>query len=132
MIKTVENLSNKVIGIGDITILPGEQATVPSSFIGNPIISMYEEAGLIKFIGVTGEHKEAETGDTVNETDEEEKKNAEITAEAAEALKKARLASLEGITEEDLATLAKELGISPADCKDNADMLKKVKAALKK
>lgn len=132
MSKTVENLSNKVIGIGDITILPGEQATVPSSFIGNPIISMYEEAGLIKFIGVTGEYKEAETDDTVNETDEEEKKNAEITAEAAEALRKARLASLEGITEEDLGALAKELGISPADCKDNADMLKKVKAALKK
>lgn len=132
MSKIVENLSNKVIGIGDITILPGEQATVPSSFIGNPIISMYEEAGLIKFIGFTGEHKEAETGDTVNETDEEEKKNAEITAEAAEALRKARLASLEGITEEDLGALAKELGISPADCKDNADVLKKVKAALKK
>ena len=41
MSKIVENLSNKVIGIGDITILPGEQATVPSTFIGNPIISMY-------------------------------------------------------------------------------------------
>ena len=53
-------------------------------------------------------------------------------AEEAEALRQSRLASLEGISEEDLGKLANELGINPAECKDQADVLKKVKAALKK
>ena len=52
--------------------------------------------------------------------------------EDAEALRQARLASLNGISEEDLGRLANEIGINPADCKDQADVLKKVKAALKK
>lgn len=43
-----------------------------------------------------------------------------------------RLAALEGISEEALGKMANELGINPAECKDQADVLKKVKAALKK
>lgn len=43
-----------------------------------------------------------------------------------------RLASLEGISEEALARLANELGINYAKCKDQADVLKKVRAALEK
>lgn len=132
MSKIVENLSNKVIGIGDITILPGEQATVPSAYASNPVLSIYEVSGLIKAVNTDDGNGESEIADEGNADQAGEGQDKEITAEAAEALRKARLASLEGITEEDLATLAKELGISPADCKDNADMLKKVKAALKK
>lgn len=68
----------------------------------------------------------------------EQKANAPVTekddlddAAAAEALRQARLASLKGITDEALGSLAVELGINPAECKDQADVLKKVKAALK-
>ena len=64
---------------------------------------------------------------------EPEKEEAEKKArEEAEDLRQARLASLNGISEEALGRLAVELGINPADCKDQADVLKKVKAALKK
>lgn len=132
MSKIVENLSNKVIGIGDITILPGEQATVPSAYAGNPVLSIYEVSGLIKAVDTDGGNGESEIVDEGNVEQAGEGQDKEITAEASEALRKARLASLEGITEEDLGALANELGISPADCKDNADVLKKVKAALKK
>lgn len=129
MSKIVENLSNKVIGIGDITILPGEQATVPSAYANNPVVSIYEVSGLIKAVNTDDGNGESEIADEGNADQAGEAQDKEITAEA---LRKARLASLEGITEEDLGALAKELGISPADCKDNADVLKKVKAALKK
>ena len=47
-------------------------------------------------------------------------------------IRKNRLASLKNISDEDLAKLAEELEINPADCIDSADMLKKVRAALSK
>ena len=50
----------------------------------------------------------------------------------AEALRKARLASLNTLNAEELGRMANELGINPADCKDQADVMKKVRAALKK
>ena len=36
------------------------------------------------------------------------------------------------MTEEELAAVAIEMGVNPAECKDVADIRKKVKAALKK
>ena len=66
----------------------------------------------------------------LNDTEKEEAEKK--AAEEAEALRKARLASLEGISEEALGSLANELGINPAECKDQKDVLRKVKAALKK
>ena len=61
-----------------------------------------------------------------------EKAAAEKAAAEAEELRKARLATVDKLNEEELGKLANELGINPADCKDQADVLKKVKAALKK
>ena len=52
--------------------------------------------------------------------------------DAAETLRKARLASLNSLDETALGKLAGEVGVNPADCKDMADMKKKVRAALKK
>ena len=66
--------------------------------------------------------------DLAREKEEEEKKKATD----AEKLRQMRLASLEGISEEALARLANELGINYAKCKDQADVLKKVRAALEK
>ena len=101
----IENISEgKVIGIGTVTVLPGETEEIPESFERSPVLEVYKR-------------KEAA-----------EKK----AREEAEALRQARLASLNGISEEALGRLAVELGINPADCKDQADVLKKVRAALKK
>lgn len=124
----IENISNgKIIGIGDVTVLPGETKDVPEAYETSPILEVYKRNGLAKIIG------EPKKSQMAMDDSEAEKAAAEKkAAEDAEALRKARLAALEGISEEDLGKMANELGINPADCKDQADVLKKVRAALKK
>lgn len=128
MAMQLENISKgKIIGVGGVTILPGETKTIPQEHEGNPALGIYVERGFAKFIG-----KAASKGKT-----KEEKAAEKAAAEAkarkdAENLRLARLAALDGISEEDLGKMANELGINPADCKDQADVLAKVKAALEK
>ena len=124
----IENISNgKIIGIGDVTVLPGEPQEVPEAYETSPILEVYKKNRLAK---ITGKPKAVEKSEAAKAA---EKAAAEKkAAEDAEALRHARLAALEGISEEDLGKMANELGINPAECKDQADVLKKVKAALKK
>lgn len=114
----IKNISEKIIGIGDVIILPEETKEVPAVFERSPILEIYKEMGLVTMSG---------------------KPTAEVviseTAEAdglSDADRKAKLDSLKDASDEDVASLAKELGINPADCKDLADVRKKVKAALSK
>lgn len=123
----VTNKSNKVIGFGEVTILPGKTEEIPVAYEKSPVLDFYKKNN---FITVTGKPS---TPDKTPEQIAAEKAEAEKkAAEEAEALRQQRLASLEGADEEQVAALAKELGINPAECKDAADVLKKVKAALKK
>ena len=124
----IENTSSgKIIGIGEVSVLPGETKEIPEAYETSPILEVYQRQGFVK---ITGKPKAAQKSGEKADADKaaEDKK----TAEEAEALRQSRLASLEGISEEDLGKLANELGINPAECKDQADVLKKVKAALKK
>nr|WP_314098042.1 hypothetical protein [uncultured Lachnoanaerobaculum sp.] len=114
----IKNISEKIIGIGDVIILPEETKEVPALFERSPILEIYKEMGLVTMSG---------------------KPTAEVvipeTAEAegmSDADRKAKLDSLKDASDEDVASLANELGINPADCKDLADVRKKVKAALSK
>lgn len=124
----IENISTgKIIGIGEVTVLPGETKEIPEAYETSPILEVYKKNG---FARITGKPKAVEKSEAEKVA---EKAAAEKKAtEEAEALRQARLASLEGISEEDLGKLANELGINPAECRDQADVLKKVKAALKK
>lgn len=118
----IENTSSgKIIGIGEVSVLPGETKEIPEAYETSPILEVYRNQG---FARITGKPKAFQK--------EGEKASDEKKAEEAEALRQSRLASLKGINEEDLGKLANELGINPAECKDQADVLKKVKAALKK
>lgn len=120
----IENISKgKIIGIGEMNVLPGETMTVPEAFERSPILEVYRHCGFAKII---------EDGTPKKGTEEPKAKEPEITPEELETIRKARIASLSGISEEGLAKLANELGINMATCKDQADVLKKVKAALKK
>ena len=123
----IENISTKVIGIGGVTVLPGETQDVPVAFERSPILEVYKKANLAKITG-----KASTPSKTAKEIADEKAEAEKKAMEEAEALRKARLESLEGISEEDLGKLAIEIGINPAECKDQADVLKKVKAALKK
>lgn len=128
MAMKIENISDgKIIGIGDVTVLPGEVKDIPKAYETSPILEVYKRCGLAKITG-----KASAPVKTDEEIAAEKDAAAKKAAEEAEALRQARLKSLDGISEEDLGKLANELGINPAECKDQADVLKKVKAALKK
>lgn len=121
----IKNISNKIIGIGDVTVLPGESKEVPKPYETSPILAVYKESGMAEISNPSISGKTAEQ-QLVEEADKEKK-----IAQEEETLRQARLASLEGISQEALGTLANELGINPAECKDQSDVLKKVKATLK-
>lgn len=122
----LENISEgKIIGIGDVTVLPGEVKDIPQEHETNPILEVYRKCGLVRLIGKAAA-----------KTDGEMAAKKEIAgkkdAGEAETLRQARLKALDGLGEEELGALANELGINPAECRDQADVLKKVRAALKK
>lgn len=121
------NLSVKVIGVGDVTVLPGETKEVPFAFETSPILDVYKNLGMISLSGKTRAAAKAEA----EKKAEEERLAAEAAAKAEEE-RKAKLSSLKDATDEEVAALANELGINPAECKDLADVRKKVKAALSK
>lgn len=121
------NLSEKVIGVGEATVLPGETKEVPRAFETSPILEVYKNMGLVSLSG----KPTAATKAAAEKKAEEDKEKAEAEAKAA-AEKKAKLDSLKDASDEDVAALAQELGINPAECKDLADVRKKVKAALSK
>ena len=124
----IENISDgKIIGIGDVTVLPGETKDIPEAYETSPILEVYKRNGFTKITGKPKSVEKSEAEKAAAEADAAKK-----VAQDAEALRQARLAALEGISEEDLGKMANELGINPAECKDQADVLKKVKAALKK
>lgn len=121
------NLSEKVIGVGEATVLPGETKEVPRAFETSPILEVYKNMGLVSLSG----KPTAATKAVAEKKAEEDKAKAEAEAKAT-AEKKAKLDSLKDASDEDVAALAQELGINPAECKDIADVRKKVKAALSK
>lgn len=121
------NLSEKVIGVGEVTVLPGETKEVPIAFETSPILEVYKNMGLVSLSGKST----AATKAAAEKKAKEDKAKAEAEAKAA-AEKKAKLDSLKDASDEDVAALAQELGINPAECKDLADVRKKVKAALSK
>lgn len=121
------NLSEKVIGVGEVTVLPGETKEVPIAFETSPILEVYKNMGLVSLSG----KPTAATKAAAEKKAEEDKAKAEAEAKAA-AEKKAKLDGLKDASDEEVAVLAQELGINPAECKDLADVRKKVKAALSK
>lgn len=123
----LENIGRKIIGIGEVTILPGETREIPKAYQTSPILEVYKNCGMARITGDLPAFRKTEE-DLAREKEEEEKKKATD----AEKIRQMRLASLEDISEEDLARLANELGINYAKCKDQADVLKKVRAALEK
>ena len=128
----ITNISEgKIFNVGDVIVLPGETKEVPAAYETNPTLAIYESMGIAKIIGKPGKQAK-DPEQAAAEKVAAEKAAAEKAAAEAEELRKARLATVDKLNEEELGKLANELGINPADCKDQADVLKKVKAALKK
>lgn len=120
---------SKIIGIGGISVLPGMTVKVPKGFETNPALKMYKDVGLAIIVeDSVVENSVVENSDNADNSTE----NSIVDKDDAEKIRKNRLASLKNISDEDLAKLAEELEVNPADCIDSADMLKKVRAALSK
>ena len=131
----VKNITEgKVFGIGEVNVLPDETVTVPQGYESSPVIEILRKANMLEKI--QDEVVKKNTSDDKAKAEEIAKADAEKKAKAeadADALRLARLEAVKnGLNNEELGQLANELGINPADCKDQADVLKKVKAALKK
>jgi len=131
----VTNISPKIVGIGSLTLLPGATDELPQGYEKNPIVLNYFDNGVLSKSGLVLTPAQLATQKAAEEeaakaAEELKAKEAEEAAKAAEELKKAQLASLKTITSEDLLKLADSLGIKNSDCKDEADMKAKVKAAL--
>lgn len=55
MTVTVENISEgKIIGFGDVTVLPGQTGVISEQYANNPVIDMYKNLGFIR-VTRTGE-----------------------------------------------------------------------------
>lgn len=123
----ITNKSNKVIGLGEEVLLPEKTIDLPKDFEDNPVIKTYKNMGMIELSG--NPKKPRKTAEQVAA----EKAAAEAAKqEEAEALRKERLKNLPSMTEEEVAKLAQELGVNPANCKTQADVVRKVRAALRK
>lgn len=122
----IRNISDgKIIGIGDVTVLPGETREVPAAYETSPILEVYKSLKLAEIIGSPA--KDAGKKESAKSAQEKKAK-----ASAAEKLRKERLANIDIMSDEEVAAIAKEYGINPASCKDLADVREKVKAALEK
>ena len=146
----IENIGNKIIGIGEVTVLPGETKEIPKAYETSPILEVYKQCGAARIIGTpltayrnTLSDEEERTAvrekaavkkkaESEKKADIKEAEGGEGAVDEAEVLRQTRLAMLNGISEEGLIKLAGDLGINFADCKDSADMLVKVEEALKK
>lgn len=122
----IRNISDgKIIGIGDVTVLPGETREVPGVFETSPVLEVYKRLRLAEIIGTP----DKETAKKEAAKSAQEKK---ARASAAEKLRKERLANIDTMSDEEVAAVAKEYGITPSSCKDLADVRTKVKTVLEK
>ena len=123
----IKNLSGKVIGIGDLILLPGKTDTLPVDMESNPVVKKYEEQKLVKLTGEkSGYASESEPEKPISHIQEQEAD--ESTMKSAKAFYE----NFDNQTYEDIVSMAAFLGLDPSAMKDEADVKKKVKSALKK
>lgn len=88
MAMKLENISNgKIIGIGEVTVLPGETKDIPEAYETSPILEVYKRNGFAKITGKPKSVEKSEAEKAAAEADAAKK-----AAEDAEALRQARLA----------------------------------------
>ena len=116
----IKNITDgKVIGIGDVYVLPGETREVPTAYEKSIALEAYEKMGMAKIVGKP--KKEAKAGKPADESHnaiEEEETETEGY-------------NVDTMSDEELAEKAIQLGINPASCKDVKALRTKVKRMLK-
>ena len=77
------NLSEKVIGVGEATVLPGETKEVPRAFETSPILEVYKNMGLVSLSG----KPTAATKAVAEKKAEEDKAKAEAEAKTVSRMR---------------------------------------------
>lgn len=114
----IKNITDgKVIGIGDVYVLPGETREVPIAYEESIALDAYEKLGMAKVIGKA--KKEVKEGKPTEDP------HKVIEDEETEGY------NVDAMSDEELAEKAIELGINPASCKDVKALRTKVKRMLK-
>ncbi len=131
----VTNKSNKVIGFGEVTILPGKTEEIPVAYEKSPVLDFYKKNNFITVTGKPSIPDKTPEQIAAEKTEAEKKavEEKEIARNLAETfVNSLKAGSLTDKEEYELCRVAELYGVNPAECKDQADVLKKVKAALKK
>lgn len=130
----IKNISNKIIGLGTMSVLPEETQEVPIQFERHPSLQTYIDMKLFEVVEGSKQPVHIEREEIIIEHHNEPSiERSEVTEESEDDIKnlrKAQLAALKSMSNEDVGKLAKELGINPASCKDQADVKKKVRSIL--
>ena len=115
----IKNITDgKVIGIGNVYVLPGETREVPTAYERSIALDAYEKLGMAKIIGKA--KKEVKVAKPAEDLHNEAIENEEP-----------EVYDVESMSDEELAEKAIELGINPASCKDEKALRAKVKKQLK-
>lgn len=83
----VTNNSVKIINIGELSLLPGATETVPSGFVGNPVLSFLAKRGDISLYDEEAAAKEKAAEEARLRAEVEAKLKAEAKAKAEEEAK---------------------------------------------
>ena len=118
----ITNISEKVIGFGDKPVLPGDSLDVPAEYEGNPIIDTYKDLGMVTVSGASPKKKAAKKAAADDAKDDS----------SIADLRKAQLEALPNMSDEEVAGLAKELGVDLGGRRIIKKKREKVKAALSK
>ena len=97
----ISNIGGKAIGIGGLSLLPGETATLPKGFEENPVIKFFEAKGFVKLEATTP--AKVETPPAENKSDDDQN-GKELTKEEV-------IAAIEKMKRGDLDALAAQVGI---------------------
>ena len=129
----IKNISaSKIIGIGDVTVLPGETKDIPPEYEKNPVLSVYQKMGFAKILSEHSEKTQEDAHEDHGKDSNEENVQEVAREQALAALNAMKPTALTEDDQQYLATCAMAYGVNPADCKSQADLLKKLKAMLKK
>lgn len=91
----ITNIGGKAIGIGGLSLLPGETAPLPKDFETNPVILFFEERGFVKLEEASEPQSPEENGDQKEPAGE--KRDGLTKEEVIDAIKDMKRSELDAL-----------------------------------
>lgn len=100
----ISNIGGKAIGIGGLSLLPGETATLPKGFEENPVIKFFEAKGFVKLEAAKATTPAKAETPPAGDKDDGDQNDKELTKEEV-------IAAIEKMKRGDLDALAAQVGV---------------------